>query len=100
MVIVSPVIPHFSSECIDELNVEDGPNWPIIDMKALRKKVSNIVIQINGKKRGIITCNINTNENKIVNLIKSEKQYTNYLKDKTIKKIIYVKDRLINLILG
>ena len=99
LVIVSPVIPHFSSECINELNIKDTYNWPVIDMKALRKKVNAIVIQINGKKRGIIKCDVSSDENKIINLIKAEKQYTNYLKDKTIKKIIYVKDRLINLIL-
>tara|TARA_B110000858_G_scaffold179726_1_gene216697 strand:- start:1733 stop:4288 length:2556 start_codon:yes stop_codon:yes gene_type:complete len=99
LVIVSPVIPHFSSECINELNIKDTYNWPVIDMKALRKKVNAIVIQINGKKRGIIKCDVSSDENKIINLIKAEKQYTNYLKDKTIKKIIYVKDRLINFIL-
>ncbi len=99
LVIVSPVIPHFSSECINELDIKDTHNWPVIDMKALRKKVNAIVIQINGKKRGIIKCDISSDENIIVNLIKAEKQYTNYLKDKTIKKVIYVKDRLINLIL-
>ena len=75
LVIVSPVIPHFSSECINELNIKDTYNWPVIDMKALRKKVNAIVIQINGKKRGIIKCDVSSDENKIINLIKAEKQY-------------------------
>jgi len=99
LIILNPVIPHFSSECINELQVKNVSNWPIINKKVLLKKTNDIVIQLNGKKRGIITCDINTDENKIIDLVKSENQYTNYFKDRTIKKTIYVKDRLINLIL-
>ena len=99
LIIFNPVVPHFSSECINDLQIKDVSNWPTINEKALHKKTSNIVIQLNGKKRGLITCNINTEENKIIDLIKSDEQYINYFKDKTIKKTIYVKDRLINLIL-
>jgi len=99
LTILSPVAPHFSSECIDELKMKIDPNWPTVDKNVIQKKVSNVVIQINGKKRGIITCDINTDESKILEIIKSQKQYEVYIKDKTIKKTIYVKDRLINLII-
>ena len=99
LTILSPVAPHFSSECIDELKMKIDPDWPTVDKNVIQKKVSNIVIQINGKKRGIITCDINTDESKILEIIKSQKQYEIYIKDKTIKKTIYVKDRLINLII-
>ena len=54
LTILSPVAPHFSSECIDELKMKIDPNWPTVDKNVIQKKVSNIVIQINGKKRGII----------------------------------------------
>ena len=99
LTILSPVAPHFSSECIDELKMKIDPDWPTVDKNVIQKKVSNIVIQINGKKRGIIACDINTDESKILEIIKSQKQYEIYIKDKTIKKTIYVKDRLINLII-
>ena len=99
LTILSPVAPHFSSECIDELKMKIDPNWPTVDKNIIQKKISSIVIQINGKKRGIITCDINTDESKILEIIKSQKQYEIYIKDKTIKKTIYVKDRLINLII-
>ena len=99
LTILSPVAPHFSSECINELKMKIDPNWPTVDKNVIQKKVSNIVIQINGKKRGIIACDINTDESKILEIIKLQKQYEIYIKDKTIKKTIYVKDRLINLII-
>ena len=99
LTILSPVAPHFSSECIDELKMKIDPNWPTVDKNIIQKKISSIVIQINGKKRGIIACDINTDESKILEIIKLQKQYEIYIKDKTIKKTIYVKDRLINLII-
>ena len=99
LTIMSPVIPHFSSECISELQEKEGLNWPIVNTKNLEQKKLIIVVQLNGKKRGIVSCDININETQLLNLIKSDNQYTKYFKDKTIIKIIYVKGRLINLIL-
>ena len=97
--ILNPVIPHLSSECISELQLKNDYKWPIVNEKALHKKTNTIVIQLNGKKRGILECNVDNDEKKIIELIKSENHYKSYFKDKTIKKTIYVKGRLINLIL-
>ena len=99
LMILNPVIPHLSSECISELQLKNDYKWPIVNEKALHKKTNTIVIQLNGKKRGILECNVDNDEKKIIELIKSENHYKSYFKDKTIKKTIYVKDRLINLIL-
>ena len=56
-------------------------------------------MQLNGKKRGIVSCNADINENQLIDIINSDDQYKGYFKDKTIIKTIYVKDRLINLII-
>ena len=99
LTILNPVIPHFTSECIDEIQKKNNISWPVINKKFLEKKTNEIVIQLNGKKRGLMTCDINFDENKLINLIKSDEQYKKYFKEKTIIKTIYVKGRLINLIL-
>jgi len=99
LTIMSPVIPHLSSECIDEIQKKEDYNWPAINKEFLIKKTLEIVIQLNGKKRGIIACDINVDEEKLLNIIKSDSQFEKYFKDKTIIKTIYVKGRLINLIL-
>jgi len=99
LTIMSPVIPHLASECINQIQKKESSNWPVIDKKILKKKSLPIVIQINGKKRGIETCNINVNEKELLKLIKLNDTYKKYFKDKTIIKTIYVKGRLINLIL-
>ena len=97
--IMNPVIPHFTSECIKEIEKEGASIWPTIDKKFLEKKTLKIVVQLNGKKRGIASCDVNINEKQLISLIKSDDQYKKYFKDTTIIKTIYVKGRLINLIL-
>ena len=45
-----------------KLNKAKKPSWPKFDEKFLTEDTSNFVIQINGKKRGIINTKININE--------------------------------------
>tara|TARA_B100000767_G_scaffold188014_1_gene175355 strand:- start:3498 stop:4211 length:714 start_codon:yes stop_codon:yes gene_type:complete len=99
LIVLSPVIPHFSSECTDEIQQKEGTVWPIAIKEFLEKKTLEIVVQLNGKKRGLISCNKNTSEKQLVEIIESDNQYKKYFEDKTIIKTIYVKDRLVNLIL-
>ena len=99
LTIMSPVIPHLASECISQIQKKESYNWPIVDKKVLEKKTLEIVIQLNGKKRGIETCNINVDKNDLLKIIQQNDKYKKYLKDTTIIKTIYVKGRLINLIL-
>jgi len=99
LIVLSPVIPHFSSECTDEIQQKESTVWPIAIKEFLEKKTLEIVVQLNGKKRGLISCNKNISEKQLVKIIESDNQYKKYFEDKTIIKTIYVKDRLVNLIL-
>ena len=51
---ILPIIPHFSNECLDILEKKYQPQWPSYNEKLLEEHEINIVIQINGKKRGLI----------------------------------------------
>ena len=53
---MNPILPHLISECLSNLNVKNTTIWPSIDEKYLEQKSVNIVIQIDGKKRGLIEC--------------------------------------------
>ncbi len=97
--IMSPVIPHFASECLEQLGNNSILTWPEIDMKFLNKKEFNIVIQINGKKREIITTKNELSEDELIKIINKNEKVTKHLKNKNIKKTIYVKNKLINLII-
>ena len=98
--IMSPVLPHFVAECLDQLNQEKIYIWPSINKKYVVKKITKIVFQVNGKKKDIIQFNGETiSEKEILDKIKSDKNYDKFLLNKKIIKTIYVKDRLINLII-
>ena len=56
------------------------------------------VIQINGKKRSIINANKDLSENDVLSLVKKDKLVDKYLTNKTITKIIFVKNRLMNIL--
>ena len=99
LTILSPVIPHFTSECLIEIEHRETVNWPLINEEFLEKKITQIVIQINGKKRGLISCDKDIDEKELLSAVKSENQYKKYFEDREIIKTIYVKSRLINLIL-
>ena len=58
----------------------------------------NIVVQINGKKRGLIKSKIDIEEKQLIDLITKEKYLSKYLENKEIKKKIFIQNKLINII--
>ena len=100
LVVMTPVVPHLTNECLRKMGVKENFEWPIIEKALLEKENKEIVIQINGKKRGNILITKNELENDIVEKIKKMNSVEKYLKNKNIIKTIYIKERLINIILN
>ena len=96
--IISPIIPHLTNECLEELKVNDIDQWPKVDQKFLKKDNISVVIQINGKKRDLMNFDKEINEKDLLSEIKKNEKVNKYLKDNEIKKSIYIKNKLINLI--
>ncbi len=99
LISIMPVIPHFSNECLDSLGIKNKLNWPEYDDKFIENKNNIIVIQINGKKRGLLTLPKNSTEEELFKLIKNDIKVFKYIDGREIKKKIYVKDKLINIII-
>ena len=97
--LLSPVLPHFSSECIEDMGIKNEKKWPKADPKYLKKDNIEIVIQVNGKKRTTINANMGLEEAQIVLMAQKSPYFESNYKDKKIEKSIYVKDRLLNLII-
>ena len=95
---MNPIIPHFSSECLEQLNSINEIEWPKVDDKFLIKKDYQIVVQINGKKRDIIISNKELDEKELIEKIMTNEKVIKFLKDVKIKKTIYITNKLINLI--
>ena len=99
--LLNPFIPHFSNECLKELSQLKNINiyyWPEPNEELLADETINFVIQINGKKREILTIKKDIPEDVIIKMINSNEKLNNYIKDKKIVKKIFVPNKIINLI--
>ena len=101
ILIMMPVIPHLANECLEKLNNNNYENnkWPNVEKKYLLKETNDIVIQVNGKKRGVISAEKEATENDITDQIKNKQLIDKYLITGKLIKTIYVKNRLINYII-
>ena len=99
LVTLIPILPHFANECISQIKNIGENRWPSYDEKLIEDDEINFVIQVNGKKRGIIKAKKGTNEEILFNKIYKEKNISKYFENKEIRKKIYVKDKLINIII-
>ena len=59
----------------------------------------NIVIQVNGKKRGLIKTKPNLSEEKLFEIIKNDETLTKHINQKNVKRKIYIQNKLINIII-
>jgi leucyl-tRNA synthetase len=98
LILMNPFIPHFSNECLNTIN-ESKIQWPNVSKKDLIEESINFVVQINGKKRAILKVKRDIVKEEILDIIKLNPEVENFLKDQTIKKSIFVPNRLINIIL-
>ena len=62
LITMSPVIPHFSKECLELIDEKEKIRWPEVNEEFLIEDKKNFVIQINGKTRGIIAADKNISE--------------------------------------
>jgi leucyl-tRNA synthetase len=99
LTIMTIVVPHLANECLNIFSVKDQLKWPVLNKKFIKKDEKIIVIQINGKKRGLIHTKPNITKEKLFQIIKNDEKITKYFDQKNIKKKIYIKDKLLNIII-
>ena len=99
LITLIPIIPHFAYEALELINQNEKLDWPTYDEKLLIEKIIPIVIQINGKKRGLIETNRDITETELMTTIMNDQNLNKYLENKNIKKKIFIKNKLINIII-
>ena len=77
-----PVLPHLVSECLELLEEKILPEWPGIDDEALKETSSKIVIQVNGKKRGVGTFKKDIIEEDLIKEIMDNVEINKYFENK------------------
>ncbi len=98
LITMTPILPHFANECLSMIGIKNF-KWPEYDKSILDDEIINIVIQINGKKRGLVQTKPNIIEEKLFEIVKNDEKVMKYLDQKNIKRKIYIKDKLLNIII-
>ena len=97
--IISPVIPHFTSECLADLKLNPFQKWPEVDKNLIKNDTIEYVIQINGKKRATLRYIRNITEKELMKEIMNNQNTKKIIENKKINKCFFVKNRLINILI-
>jgi leucyl-tRNA synthetase len=101
--ILAPFAPHITDELWVSLGEKQSIHiapWPKFDPKKIIDNTVTIGIQINGKVRGEIEINIDESEDKIKSAVLAMPEIIKWMDGKEIKKFIYIKGRIINIVIG
>ncbi|TQV73968.1 leucine--tRNA ligase [Aliikangiella marina] len=101
VLLLSPVAPHMAQALWQAAGyhnlIVDEP-WPVHDETALVKDVVTIVLQVNGKLRGKIEVAADASKEEIEALAKDDENVAKHIEGKTIRKVIVVPGRLVNIV--
>jgi len=98
LIAISPVIPHFSSECMELINVKEKISWPKVEESFLIEDNIKYIVQFNGKTRKIIETKKDINEDSLMAKIKEDSKLNEFLNNRNIQKKIFIANKLINII--
>lgn len=104
ILLLNPVAPHMTEEIRELQQLGSDPlykqSWPSYDESALVKDSVEIAIQINGKVKGRIDVPTAYSKEQIEQLVMEDAKVQALLENKTIRKLIVVPGRLINIVVG
>jgi len=96
LMLLMPLAPHLANECCEKINKQFY--WPEYDSKLLKDESCTIVIQVDGRKRGILEMPVNSKETVIIKKSKEIDNVLKHLENTTVIKNIYIKNKLVNFI--
>ena len=99
--LLNPLAPHISEELWDRLggsgSISDAA-WPVFDESKLVSDEVKIVLQVNGKHRGEIMVSADISKEDVEALGLSQERVQNSIEGKTVRKVIYVPGRILNVV--
>ena len=96
IMLLIPLTPHLAHECCEKINKKFY--WPKYDPKMLKEENCTIVIQVDGKKRGVLEMPANSEKKKVIAETKKIDNVSKYIGNIKIIKNIYKKNKLVNFI--
>jgi len=102
--LVAPFAPHLAEELWERLghgeSVFEGSSWPEYDEAKAAESAVRIAVQVNGKLRATIEAAKDASEDQVVAAARAEENVQRFLDGKQERKVIYVKERLVNFVVG
>ena len=99
--LLAPFAPHMSEELWNLLGHSSSifkEKWPEYIDELAKDKILEVPIQVNGKLRSKLFVSEEITEEEIKNLALIDDKVKNYIEGKNIKKVIYVKNKLLNIV--
>ncbi len=103
LILLSPIVPHITEELWKLLGHNDlieNQTWPVFDEKALIKSSATIAVTVNGKLRDTIEVAVDSNQNDVYDIAIKSKKVQKHIESKEVKKVIFVKNKLINIVVS
>ncbi len=100
VLLISPFAPHIAEELWVELGHDVGimnAGWPVVDETALQRDDIEMVVQVNGKVRGKIKVVPSSPKEEIESAALTAEKVQQWLEGKTVRKVIVVPGRLVNI---
>jgi len=100
---LAPMTPHLSEELWEMLGHEDGlwsVVWPAFSAELAKEDEVEIPVQINGKVRGRVTVPAGSTQEEVWKKAQADGAINGHLAGKTIRKVIFVPDKLLNVVVG
>jgi leucyl-tRNA synthetase len=102
IVLLHPIVPHVTEELWAALGHEESlaaVSWPEYREESLAVESRLIVIQVNGKLRSRIEVPVSLTEEEIRQKALDDERIQRFVADKEIKKIIVVRNKLVNVVI-
>ena len=100
---LNPITPHVAQYLWSQLgqdnSIEHTP-WPVVDTAAMVEDEKLVVVQINGKVRGKVTVAADADQDAVMAAAKTDDNVNRHLEGVTVRKVIYVPGKLLNLVVG
>ena len=102
IILINPFMPHLAQELwelIGETDELSYQKWPSYDKNVAQQDIITIAVQINGKRRSEIEISRNQTENDVITKAKADPKVFTYLKNSEIVKEIYIKEKILNIVI-
>ena len=103
VVMIAPFAPHFAEECWERLGHDTSvfhARWPEWDEALVVEDQVEVVIQVSGKTRGRVSVPRDAEQGAVVAAAQQDAAVRRFTEGKELRKVVYVPNRLLNLVIG